>query len=338
MKVLTFGEIMLRLNPEAYFRLVQAESFRINFAGSEATVAANLSYWGFDSKFFTCLPKNAIGMLCNQKLRQFGIDLEDIIYKNDERMGLIYVEKGANQRASKVIYDRKNSAIHSLDFSKLDLGSIFKDVSHFHISGITPALSLHLSELTKGLCNYANKKNIKLSLDLNYRSNLWNYTKDPISIMSEIVELVDVLIGNEEDIQKLLGIGQLDTDLKQVDFNSIIEETFRKFKNISIIALSQRDSLSATNNVWSGIIADSKSIIKSSKYSIPYIIDRIGAGDSFSSGIIAGLDLFSNLSDVLNFAVSASCLKHSIEGDFCMVSKEEIEKFMSGAVSGRIDR
>ena len=330
---------MLRLSPEGFNRFVQADKFDVNYGGSEANVAFSLANYGVNSIFVTKLPDNDIGQSAYNKLRQFGVNTSKII-KGGERLGIYYMEKGASQRPSKVIYDRFNSAISQSNIDDFNWDEIFKDVNWFHFSGITPALSDNLAEICLIACKKAKQLNITVSCDLNYRAKLWSEDKAN-AIMSELMKYVDVCIANEEDIEKVFRIKAENTDVNQgqLDYNSykiVAKEVLNKF-NLSKIACTLRTSISASDNKWTAILYDGKEFYQSEEYEI-HIVDRVGGGDSFVAGLIYGfLSDFSN-QDSLEFATAASCLKHSIEGDFNVVSVDEVRSLASGNASGRVQR
>ncbi|MBR1609948.1 MAG: sugar kinase, partial [Methanobrevibacter sp.] len=285
-KVVLFGEIMLRLSPEGFNRFVQADKFDVNYGGSEANVAFSLVNYGVDSIFVTKLPDNDIGQSAYNKLRQFGVDTSKII-KGGERLGIYYMEKGASQRPSKVIYDRFNSAISQSNIDDFNWDEIFKDVNWFHFSGITPALSDNLAEICLIACKKAKQLNITVSCDLNYRAKLWSEDKAN-AIMSELMKYVDVCIANEEDIEKVFRIKAENTDVNQgqLDYNSykiVAKEVLNKF-NLSKIACTLRTSISASDNKWTAILYDGKEFYQSEEYEI-HIVDRVGGGDSFVAGL-----------------------------------------------------
>ena len=338
-KVVLFGEIMLRLSPEGYNRFVQADKFNVNYSGSEANVAFSLANYGIDSTFVTKLPDNEIGQSALNKLRQFGVDTSNII-REGERLGIYYLEKGASQRPSKVIYDRFNSAIAESDIDDFDWDAIFKDASWFHFSGITPALSDNLAEICLMACKKAKEYNVTVSCDLNYRAKLWSEDKAQ-EVMTQLMEYVDVCIANEEDIEKVFGIKAGNTDVNQgkLDYESykiVADELLNKF-NLSKVACTLRTSISASDNKWTSMLYDGNEFYQAKEYEI-HIVDRVGGGDSFVAGLIYGF--LNNISDEesLEFATAASCLKHSIEGDFNLVSVEEVKSLALGNSSGRVQR
>lgn len=338
-KVVLFGEIMLRLSPEGFNRFVQADKFNVHYGGSEANVAFSLANYGINTTFVTKLPDNEIGQSAFNKLRQFGVGTSNIINEG-ERLGIYYLEKGASQRPSKVIYDRFNSAIAESSIDDFNWGEIFKDSNWFHFSGITPALSDNLAEICLIACKKAKEYGITVSCDLNYRAKLWSEDKAQ-KVMTKIMKYVDICIANEEDIEKVFGIKAENTDVNQgkLDYESykiVADELLNKF-NLSKVACTLRTSLSASDNKWTSMLYDGDEFYQAKEYEI-HIVDRVGGGDSFVAGLIYGF--LNNLSneDSLEFATAASCLKHSIEGDFNLVSVEEVQSLASGNSSGRVQR
>ena len=330
---------MLRLSPEGFNRFVQAEKFNVHYGGSEANVAFSLVNYGMDSTFVTKLPDNEIGQSAFNKLRQFGVDTSNII-KEGERLGIYYLEKGASQRPSKVIYDRAHSAIAESETDDFNWDEIFKDAKWFHFSGITPALSDNLAEICLIACKKAKENNVTVSCDLNYRAKLWSQDKAN-EVMSKIMKYVDVCIANEEDIEKVFGIKADNTDVEkgQLDYDSykvVADELLSKF-NLSKIACTLRTSISASDNRWTSMLYDGEEFYQAREYEV-HIVDRVGGGDSFVAGLIYGfLNDLSN-EESLEFATAASCLKHSIEGDFNLVTVEEVKSLVSGNASGRVQR
>lgn len=342
-KVLTFGEVMLRLSPPYFKRFTQANSFDVTFGGGEANVAVSLSNFGIPVDYVTRLPNNDMGNACIRYLKQFGVNTNKII-RGGERIGIYFLEIGASARPSKVIYDRANSAISNAKLESFNWDEIFEDVNWFHWTGITPAISDNLAKICLKAVKVANSKGITISCDLNYRSKLWKYGKEPSEIMPDLVRFCDHVIGNEEDADKVLGIKAPDTDITsgKLDPNKYIyvaQEMKNRFPNIKSMAITLRGSISASHNTWAGVLYDGKQLYISPHYDITHIIDRVGGGDSFVAGLIYG---FYNYKDdfqkILDFAVAASCLKHTIFGDFNLVSVEEVEKIMKGNVSGRVSR
>jgi 2-dehydro-3-deoxygluconokinase len=341
MTVLTFGEIMLRLKTPEHLRFFQSPVFEATFGGGEANVAVSLCNFGIDADFLTVLPENAIADACIGELRRFGVGTEKIIH-GPGRMGIYFLETGANQRPSKVVYDREGSSIAQTVVGDIDWETAFIGVDWLHVTGITPALSQGAADLTLQGLRLAKEKGITVSLDLNYRKNLWKYGKTAQEVMPEIVRFVDILIANEEDCQKALGIetavdvesGELDTEKYRLLTESVLE----KYPNVSRIAITLRESESADSNGWSACMNNGSEFLLSRRYEIRDIVDRVGGGDSFSAGLIYGLRSFETDAEALEFAVAASCLKHSISGDFNRVSVTEIRALMGGDGSGRVQR
>jgi 2-dehydro-3-deoxygluconokinase len=341
MKVVTFGEIMLRLKSPGYERFFQTPQLEATFGGGEANVAVSLANFGEDVVFVSVLPENDIANACLGELRKFGVDVSQIKL-GEGRMGIYFLEAGANQRPSKVIYDRSDSAISIASSDLIAWEKVFEGADWFHISGITPALSQSAADLSLKAVKAAKASGVKVSVDLNYRSKLWKYGKAAPEVMREIVKFVDVCIANEEDIQRSLGMnidvavetGSLDIEKYQM----LAKKLKEKFPNVNKVAITLRESLSASHNNWSACLYDGRDFIISDKYQITDIVDRVGGGDSFSSGLIYGLNKYEKSVDALAFAVAASCLKHSIKGDVNRVSILEVEQLMRGNRSGRVQR
>ena len=341
MKITTFGEIMLRLKPHGTERLMQSPCLEATFGGGEANVAVSLANFGMDSAFVTVLPDNSIGDACVGELRRFNVDTKDIV-RAAGRMGIYFLEAGANQLPSKVIYDRAGSAVAEAKPGDIDWDRCFSDTDWFHITGITPAVSESLMRLSLESVKAAKDKGITVSCDLNYRKNLWKYGKKATDIMPELASLSDVLIANEEDVQKSLGIninvdvmsGNIEKDKYYALSNAVLE----KYPNVKMIAITLRESRSADSNGWSACLNDREQFIVSKHYDIFDIVDRVGGGDSFSAGLIYGLNNYDSHREALEFAAAASCLKHSVSGDFNRVGKDDVIKLMSGDGSGRVQR
>lgn len=342
-KVVTFGEIMLRLSPPSYLRFIQARSFEVIYGGGEANVAVSLANFCIPVYYVTRLPQNEIGDACIQFLRQYGVNTNKII-RGGDRLGIYYLEKGASTRGSKVIYDRANSSISTAKIDMFEWDKIFEDINWFHWTGITPAISQNLADNCLEAVKVAKNKGVFISCDLNYRSKLWKYGKKPSDIMSELVNYCDLAIGNEEDAEKVFGIKAPETDISSGKINAqkykfVGEKLMKKFPNLKNIAITLRGSISASHNTWSGVLFNGDKLYIGPKYDITQIVDRVGGGDSFAAGIIFGfLKYKDDYQKILNFAVSASCLKHTIYGDFNLVSIDEILKLMEGDTSGRVSR
>ena len=341
MKVLTFGEIMLRLKAPGHERFFQSPMLEATFGGGEANVAVSLANYGMDAEFLTVLPKNDIAEACIRELRYFGVDTKKIV-RSEGRMGIYYLEGGANQLPSKVVYDRAYSSIALAKPGDIDWDKAFEGVDWFHITGITPAISESAMELSLEAVKEAKKRNITVSCDLNYRKNLWKYGKKASEVMRELAKYVDVAIANEEDVQKSLEItvdvnvesGELDRKKYKALGNKVLES----YPNMKCIAITLRESHSADWNGWAACLNDGKDFYVSKKYEIRDIIDRVGGGDSFAGGLIYGLNQYEDKQSALEFAVAASCLKHSVIGDFNRVSVSDVEKLMGGDGTGRVQR
>jgi 2-dehydro-3-deoxygluconokinase len=341
-KVVTFGEIMLRLSTPDYKRFVQADNFDVNFGGGEANVAVSLANFGFDSYFISKLPSHEIGQAAVNSLRKYGVKT-DYVVRGGDRVGIYFLETGASQRASKVIYDRSNSSVTSLKKDELDWNKVFENAKWFHWTGITPALGKDAQECLVEACKAAKKAGVTISADLNYRAKLWS-EKEAQSVMIPLMEYVDVCISNEEDAEKSLGFKAGTTNvekasLDETGYSELAKELKNKF-NFKLVAITLRESFSASKNGWSAILHDDKDCkipYRSKRYEIQ-IVDRVGGGDSFSGGLIFGLLKKNNTKEALEFAVAASCLKQTIPGDFNFVSISEVEKLAKGSGSGRVER
>ena len=339
MKVVTFGELMLRLAPENYLRFVQSDKFEANFGGAEANVAVSLANYGMDCAFVTRLPSHEIGQAAVNSLRKFGVDTTKIV-RGGDRVGIYYCEKGASQRPSKVIYDRAGSAIATAAKTDFDWDKIFEGVKWFHFTGITPALSDACAKITLDACKKAKEKGITISCDLNFRKKLWSKEKAS-EIMSKVCLYVDYCIANEEDAKDVFGIEATDTDIDSGKLNregyiSVAKQLTEKF-NFKGVAITLRESISANDNNWSAMLYTDGKAVFSKKYAM-HIVDRVGGGDSFGGGLIYSLLNNYDAQKVIEFAVAASCLKHSIEGDYNMVSVAEVETLANGNASGRVQR
>ena len=340
-RVVTFGEIMLRLKSPALERFFQSPSLEATFGGGEANVAVSLANYGMDASFVSVIPDNDIGKACMQQLRGFGVDVS-CLKKAAGRMGIYFLETGSNQRPSKVIYDRAESCIAKAGVGDIDWDKAFEGATWFHITGITPAISASAAELSLAAVKAAKEKGVHVSCDLNYRKNLWKYGKRADEVMSELVKYVDTVIANEEDVQKALGItaesdvesGELDTGV----YKKLAATVMEKYPNVKRVAITLRESKSADTNYWAACIYDGKEFYVSRKYAITDIVDRVGGGDSFGGGLIYGLNNYDTQAQALEFAVAASCLKHTISGDFNRVSVAEVESLMKGSGSGRVER
>ena len=342
MKFLTFGEIMLRLKAPGQERFFQSPMLEATFGGGEANVAVSLANYGQDVSFLTVLPKNAIADECVKELRKFGVDTARIVRTDTGRMGIYYLEGGANQLPSKVVYDRAWSAIALAKPGDIDWDAAFAGVDWFHITGITPAISETAMALSLESVREAKKRGITVSCDLNYRKNLWKYGKKAEEVMGELTKYVDVAIANEEDVQKSLGIttdvvvesGSLD----RAKYRALGDKVLRAYPNMQMIAITLRESRSADSNGWAACLNDRTRFYESRRYEISDIVDRVGGGDSFAGGLLYGLTAYGDRQKALEFAVAASCLKHSILGDFNRVSISDVEKLIGGDGTGRVQR
>ena len=342
-KVVTFGEIMLRLKSPAYERFFQSPSLEATFGGGEANVSVSLANYGLDSTFVTVLPDNDIGNACIRELRGFGVDTSKIVRTNG-RMGIYFLETGAVQRPSKVIYDRAGSAIAEAKPGDIDWKAAFDGADWFHLTGITPAISQGAADLSLEAVKAAKELGVHVSCDLNYRKNLWKYGKRADEVMRELVKYVDTVIANEEDVQKALCIsaesaaavdeGEIDVEL----YKAIAGKVMAEYPNVKRVAITLRESKSANHNDWHACLYNGKDFFLSRKYAITDIVDRVGGGDSFGGGLIYGLLTYQDEKKALEFAVAASCLKHTIIGDYNRVSVKEVESLMNGSGTGRVQR
>jgi len=338
-KIVTFGEIMLRLAPEGYYRFIQSRSFGATYGGGEANVAVSLANYGMDAAFVTKLPKHEIGQCAVNSLRQFGVDTGKIT-RGGNRVGIYFLEKGASQRASKVVYDRAGSAIATATTADFNWEKIFDGVNWFHFTGITPALGDNVAEICMEACKAAKAKRITVSCDLNYRKNLWTKEKAG-QVMAGLMEHVDVCIANEEDAADVFGIHAANTDVttgkvNHEGYKDVAKKLAERF-GFKKVAITLRESISANDNNWAGMLYDGKEFYFSKKYSV-HIVDRVGGGDSFGGGLIYATMNGFQPQEAIEFAAAASCLKHSIEGDFNQISVDEVKKLAGGDASGRVQR
>lgn len=342
MKVVTIGEIMLRLSTPGFNRFVQSTMFDVNYGGGEANVAVSLANYGLEAYFVTKLPKHEIGQAAVNSLKKFGVK-DDYIVRGGDRIGIYFLETGASQRASKVIYDRANASINTLTKDEIDWDKVFNNAKWFHWTGITPALGEKARDVIKTACIKAKEHGVIISADLNYRAKLWT-TNEAQSVMVPLMEYVDVCIANEEDAEKSLGFnaGTTDVHSAQLDeegYVNLVKELKKKF-SFKAVAITLRESFSASRNGWSAILHDGKDCITpyhSKRYDIQ-IVDRVGGGDAFAGGLIYGLLTKNNSQQALEYAVAASCLKQTIPGDFNLVSVDEVNKLAKGSGSGRVER
>lgn len=341
-KVITFGEIMLRLTTPGFTRFVQAQNFEATFGGGEANVAVSLANFGCDAHFVTKLPEHEIGQAAVNHLRRFGVGCDNIV-RGGNRVGIYFLETGASQRASKVVYDREHSAVSQMDPDEVDWEKIFTGADWFHWTGITPALGKKARACVSAACEAAQKAGLTISCDLNFRKKLWS-EQEAQHFMQPLMEYVDVCIANEEDAEKSLG---LKADSSNIETGSLDEASYKEVASqlkqkygFKTVAITLRESYSASRNGWSALLLDDKSCsegYRSKKYDIQ-IVDRVGGGDSFASGLIYGLSTVEDSREALEFAVAASCLKQTIPGDFNLVSPDEVWKLAKGSGSGRVDR
>lgn len=340
-KFLTFGELMLRLKSPGRERLMQSPSLEATFGGGEANVAVSLANFGLDSEFLSVIPSNAVGDAAISELRRFNVGTDKII-RTEGRMGIYYLETGANQRPSKVIYDRTYSAISLFKPEGYDWDSIYDNVMWLHISGITPAISEETKDASIMAVKEAKKRGVTVSIDLNYRKNLWKYGVEAKDVMCVMTQYADIIIANEEDCQKSLGLecksnvegGKLDNE----DYRNLSNSLLEKYPNVKKVAITLRESKSADINFWAAALNNGTDFIVSRKYEMYDIVDRVGGGDSFAGGLIYGLNVLGDDKQALEFAVAASCLKHSIDGDFNRVTVDEVMKLAKGDGSGRVQR
>ena len=343
-KIVTFGEIMLRLATPDHMRFGQSQSLVATFGGGEANVAVSLANYGEDVEFVTRLPKNDIAAACVRELRGLGVKTENIVY-GGERMGIYFLETGAVARPSKVIYDRAHSSISTIEPGMIDWAAVLEGAEWFHFTGITPAISASAAEVCLEACRMANKMGVTVSCDLNYRKNLWKYGKTAAEVMPALVECCDIILGNEEDAEKVFGIkpegfdaAATEGEVDQVAFKSVCQQLMERFPRAKRVIITLRGSINADHNTWGGVLYDGERLYASRRYDITHIVDRVGGGDSFMGGLIYGLRCYDDLQQALEFAVAASALKHTIYGDFNRVSVSEVETLMGGDGSGRVAR
>jgi len=341
-KVVTFGEVMMRLTPPGFLRLVQARFFDVIYAGAELNVAIALANLGMPADFVTRLPKNDLGDACINYIRQFGVGVDKII-RGGDRLGIYFLETGAVQRGNKVVYDRADSALATIKPDMVDWTKVFSDARWFHWTGITPAVSEGAAETCMDAVKRAKEMGLTVSCDLNYRSKLWKWGKTPEEVMSGLVKHVDIAICNEEDAERIFGIKAPGADVTKGEveaesYRFVAERLMERFPNLRSVAITLRGSISASHNTWSGVLHDGKNLYKAPVYDITHIVDRVGAGDAFAGGLIYGLARGENPQKTLNLAVALSCLKHTTYGDSSVIRLEEAERLMKGVVSGRISR
>ena len=344
-KVVTFGEIMLRLAPEGFLRFSQASSFDVVYGGGESNVAVSLANYGVPVDFVTRLPKNDIGECALMEMRKRGVNTQNIIFGGD-RLGIYFLETGAVSRGSKVVYDRAHSAISEIKPGMVDWKKVFDSAGWFHWTGITPAISQGAADACLEAVKVASEMGITISTDLNYRAKLWNYGGDREAIMTELTSYCDIILGNEEDAEKHFNIKPEGLDIttqgehvKAEAFLSVCKQMMKKFPKAKKVITTLRGSISASHNTWAGVLYDGKTLFKTREYQITDIVDRVGGGDSFMGGLIYGLLTYpDDDQNALDFAVAASCLKHTIKGDANLVTVDEVNKLMGGDASGRVAR
>lgn len=344
-KVITFGEIMLRLATPDYLRFSQSDRFSATFGGGEANVAVSLAHYGIETEFVTRLPKNDIAQACVMELRKQGVGTSKIVYGGD-RLGIYFLETGAVARASKVVYDRAHSAIAEIQPGMIDWDTVLRGAEWFHWTGITPAISDSAAQVCLEAIQAANRLGVKVSCDLNYRKNLWKYGKTAAEVMPALVEGCDLILGNEEDAEKVFGIRPEGFDATATEghveadaFRSVCSQLMARFPRAKKVVITLRGSINANHNTWGGVLYDGRTLYTSRRYDITHIVDRVGGGDSFMGGLLYGLISYpGDDQKALEFAAAASCLKHTIYGDFNQVTVEEVEKLMRGDASGRVAR
>ena len=343
-KVVTFGEMMVRLGAPEYLKLIQANRFDVSYAVAEANVAVSLANYGIDTEYITCLPDNPIAERCIMDLRGHKVGVDNI-QRSGKRMGILYLETGSNARPSKVYYDREDSSMATISLGSIDWEEILKCADWFHWTGITPALSTNAAVECLKAIRTANELGITVSCDINYRGNLWKYGKTASEVMPELVAGSDIILGNEEDCDKVFGIKPKDFnaaktngDLDQSSFLSVCQQMMERFPRCRKIAVTLRGSINANHNTWGGVLYNGKELMESFRYDITDIVDRVGGGDSFMGGLIFGLLHYKDDRKALDFATAASCLKHTLKGDYNWVTVQEVESLMNGNASGRVKR
>lgn len=344
-KIVTFGEIMLRLATPGYLRFSQTNELSATFGGGEANVAVSLANYGMEAEFVTRLPENDIAAACVKDLHKHGVKTDHIVYGGD-RMGIYFLETGAVARASKVVYDRAHSAISEIKPGMIDWEQVLAGADWFHWTGITPAISQGAADVCLEAIQTANRLGIPVSCDLNYRKNLWKYGKKASEVMPDLVAGCDIILGNEEDAEKVFGIKPEGFDVtttagevNAAEFESVCTQLMQRFPRARKVIITLRGSINANHNTWGGVLYDGKQLFQSPRYDITHIVDRVGGGDSFMGGLIYGLLTYpQDDQQALNFAVAASCLKHTIYGDYNEVTVKEVENLMKGDGSGRVSR
>ena len=343
-KVVTFGEVMLRLSTPGFLRFSQARQFDATFGGGEANVAVSLANYGVDAHFVTRLPDNDIAKMCTSELRGFGVNLDGVVY-GGERVGIYYLETGAVARGSKVVYDRAHSSISDIKPGMVNWREVLKGADWFHWTGITPALSQGAADACLEAIKVANELGVKVSCDLNYRKKLWQYGKTAAEVMPALVEGCDLILGNEEDAEKEFGIKlegfdaeKTGGEIDQTRFESVCRQLMKRFPRCKKVAITLRGSINANHNTWGGVLFDGNTLWQSRRYDITHIVDRVGGGDSFMGGLLYGLLSYGTDQEAIEFAAAASALKHTIFGDYNRVTVAEVEALMKGGGSGRVSR
>lgn len=343
-KIVTFGEIMVRLGAPDYLKLIQTDKFEVSYAGAEANVAVSLANYGMQTDYITCLPDNPIAERCIMDLRGHKVGVDNI-QRSGKRMGILYLETGSNARPSKVYYDREDSSIATVERGSINWHEILKDADWFHWTGITPALSENAAAECLKAIKTANELGVTVSCDINYRGNLWHYGKTATEVMPEMVAGSDIVLANEEDCEKVFGIKPQNFDventggqIEQRSFLSVCEQMMQKFPRCKKMVVTLRGAINANHNTWGGVLYDGNTLFESRRYDITDIVDRVGGGDSFMGGLIYGLLRYEDDKEALEFAAAASCLKHTIKGDFNLVTVQEVENLIKGDTSGRVKR
>jgi 2-dehydro-3-deoxygluconokinase len=344
MKVVTFGEIMVRLGAPDYLKLIQANRFDVSYAGAEANVAVSLANYGIETDYITCLPNNPIAERCIMDLRGHKVGV-DHIQRTGKRMGILYLETGSNARPSKVYYDREDSSIATVEPGSINWKEILNGADWFHWTGITPALSANAAAECLKAIKTANELGVTVSCDINFRGNLWKYGKTAAEVMPEMVAGSDIILGNEEDCEKVFGIKPKDFDasktngnIDQNSFLNVCQQMMERFPRCKKMVVTLRGAINANHNTWGGVLYNGKDLIESCRYDITDIVDRVGGGDSFMGGLIFGLLRYKDDRKTLEFATASSCLKHTLKGDYNWVTIQEVENLMNGDVSGRVKR
>lgn len=348
MKVVTFGEIMLRLSTPDYLKISQANDFEISFAGAEANVAVSAANYGLEVDFVTALPNNPIAEKCISELRGFKVGVDNILIK-EGRMGILFIEKGAIYRPSKVFYDRDGSCINLIQKNEFNWDKIFENANWFHWTGITPSLSANSAEILTEAVNKAVERGLTISCDLNFRSKLWKYTNDYGTIMKQLVSYSDIILGNEEDCYKYfhikpetqqgIDLNNADCHINSEDYISVCKQMHCLFPKSKKIIITVREALNSNHNMWSGVLYDGQDSYISNKYNLTHIVDRVGGGDSFMGALIYAINQYEGDNQkIIDFAAAASALKHTISGDYNRVSVEDVESLMSGNANGRVVR